>query len=168
MSGCPSITAGPAGSRSGRNGPHSGDVLVFRALDRIASSERMAIDTLTQLRDRGIEVRSLTEAAIDQTTAVGTFVYSIMAALAQLRVDTTRENTMLGLAHARSPGRVGACPSLKTPERIEAARPLRPSTPPQSSHRSDAHWARAPRRCGAHSRSRRPSFDGAELHSLSL
>jgi len=109
-----------------------GDVLVFRALDRIAGSERMAIDTLMQLRDRGVEVRSLTEAAIDTTTAAGTFVYSIMAALAQLRVDTIRENTMRGLAHARAQGRVGGRPTVMTPEKVAAARRLREATPPQS------------------------------------
>ena len=102
-----------------------GDVLVFRALDRIAGSERMAIDTLMQLRDRGVEVRSLTESAIDTTTAAGTFVYSIMAALAQLRVDTIRENTRRGLAHARAQGRVGGRPSVMTPDRIEEARRMR-------------------------------------------
>ncbi|GAA2174912.1 hypothetical protein GCM10009846_22680 [Agrococcus versicolor] len=32
------------------------DVLVFRALDRIAGTERMAIDTLMQLKDRPVEV----------------------------------------------------------------------------------------------------------------
>lgn len=102
-----------------------GDVLVFRALDRIAGTERMAIDTLMQLKDRGVEVRSLTESAIDTTTAAGTFVWSIMAALAQLRVDTIRENTRRGLDHARTQGRIGGRPTVMTPERIEAALTMR-------------------------------------------
>jgi DNA invertase Pin-like site-specific DNA recombinase len=47
--------------------------------------------------------------------------YGIVAVFAQLRVDTIRENTMRGLAYARSEGRVGGRPSVMTPERVQAA-----------------------------------------------
>nr|NLI49679.1 Hin recombinase [Propionibacterium sp.] len=40
---------------------------------------------------------------------------------AQLRVDTIRENTMRGLAHARAQGRVGGRPTVMTPERTAEA-----------------------------------------------
>ncbi len=44
-----------------------------------------------------------------------------VAVLAQLRVDTIRENTQRGLAHARAHGRVGGRPSVMTPARVTAA-----------------------------------------------
>jgi DNA invertase Pin-like site-specific DNA recombinase len=48
-----------------------------------------------------------------------------VAVFAQLRVDTIRENTMRGLAHARTQGRVGGRPTVMTPERTAAAARMR-------------------------------------------
>jgi DNA invertase Pin-like site-specific DNA recombinase len=58
---------------------------------------------------------------IDTTTPMGCAFYGIVAVFAQLRVDTILENTMRGLAYARSEGRVGVRPSVMTPERVQAA-----------------------------------------------
>lgn len=97
-----------------------GDTLVVRRLDRVAGSERMAIDTLTELSDRGIDIRSLTEPEIDTTTPMGRALFGIVAVFAQLRVDTRR-----GLDHARAAGRIGGRPTVMSPERIEAAARMR-------------------------------------------
>jgi DNA invertase Pin-like site-specific DNA recombinase len=102
-----------------------GDTLLIRALDRIAGSEVMAIQTISELHDRKVNIRSLTEPEIDTTSPMGRALFGIVAVFAQLRVDTIRDNTMRGLAHARSQGRVGGRPSVMTPERIAAARSLR-------------------------------------------
>jgi len=56
---------------------------------------------------------------------MGKAFYGIVAVFAQLRIDTIRENTMAGLAHARAQGRVGGRPTVMTPERVETARILR-------------------------------------------
>ena len=96
-----------------------GDTLVVRRLDRIAGSETMAIQTISELHDRGVNVKSLTEPDIDTTTPMGRALFGIVAVFAQLRVDTIRDNTKRGLAHARAEGRVGGRPSVMTPERIE-------------------------------------------------
>lgn len=98
-----------------------GDTLVVRRLDRIAGSERMAIETIHELDDRGVQIRSLTEPDIDTTTPMGKALFGIVAVFAQLRVDTIRDNTMRGLAHARAQGRVGGRPTVMTPERVDAA-----------------------------------------------
>jgi hypothetical protein len=45
----------------------------------------------------------------------------IVAVFAQLRVDTIRGNTIRGLAHARSIGRVGVRPTVVTPAPIDTA-----------------------------------------------
>jgi DNA invertase Pin-like site-specific DNA recombinase len=52
---------------------------------------------------------------------MGKAFYGIVAVFAQLRIDTIRENTMAGLAHARSQGRVGGRPTVMTPERVQTA-----------------------------------------------
>ena len=103
----------------------SGDTLVVRRLDRIAGSEKMAIETINDLAERGVNIRSLTEPDIDTTTPMGRALFGIVAVFAQLRVDTIRENTRRGLAHARSQGRVGGRPSVMTPRRVAAAEQMR-------------------------------------------
>lgn len=105
----------------------SGDTLVIRALDRVAGTERMAIETIRDLGQRGVRIKSLTEPFldVDTSTPMGEAIVGIMAVMAQLRVSTIRENTMRGLAHARSQGRVGGRPSVMTVARVEAAVKLR-------------------------------------------
>jgi len=98
-----------------------GDTLMIQALDRIAGSEVMAIQTIAELHDRGLNIRSLTEPEIDTTTPMGRALFGFVAVLAQLRVDTIRHNTLRGLAHARAEGRVGGRPSVMTPERTAEA-----------------------------------------------
>ena len=81
----------------------------------------MAIQTIAELHDRGVQIKSLTEADIDTTTPMGRALFGFVAVLAQLRVDTIRENTQRGLARARAHGHVGGRPSVMTPERVAAA-----------------------------------------------
>ena len=102
-----------------------GDTLVVRRLDRIAGSEKMAIETINDLAQRNINIKSLTEPDIDTTTPMGRALFGIVAVFAQLRVDTIRQNTMRGLAHARAQGRIGGRPTVMTPERVAAANQMR-------------------------------------------
>ncbi|WP_201518831.1 recombinase family protein [Gulosibacter hominis] len=105
----------------------SGDTLLVRRLDRIAGSDTMALEVIRDLEKRGVNIRSLTEPVIDTTSPMGRALFGIVAVFAQLRVDTIRENTRLGLAHARAQGRVGGRPTVMTSERLEAAQKLRES-----------------------------------------
>lgn len=104
-----------------------GDTLVIRALDRIAGTERMAIEQIRDLGARGVRLKSLTEPFldVDTSTPMGEAIVGILAVMAQLRVATIRENTRRGLAHARAQGRVGGRPTVMTPDRLEAAVQLR-------------------------------------------
>ena len=52
---------------------------------------------------------------------MGKALFGVVAVFVQLRVDTIRENTRRGLAHARSQGRVGGRPTVMPPERVRAA-----------------------------------------------
>jgi DNA invertase Pin-like site-specific DNA recombinase len=84
----------------------SGDALVVWKLDRLARSTKQLIDTITQLRDRNIQLVSLTE-QIDTTTAMGELVFHLFAAIAQFERSLIQERTLAGLAAARRMGRVG-------------------------------------------------------------
>lgn len=108
----------------------AGDVLLVRRLDRLGGTERILIETLHELEDKGVDIKSLTEPVIDTTTPMGRALFGIVAVFAQLRVDTIRENTRLGLEYARSQGRVGGRPTVMSAERVEVARQMRAQTPP--------------------------------------
>ncbi|XHC90868.1 site-specific recombinase, DNA invertase, putative Pin (plasmid) [Leifsonia sp. P73] len=114
----------------------AGDVLLVRRLDRLGGTERILIETLHELEDKGVDIKSLTEPVIDTTSPMGRALFGIVAVFAQLRVDTIRENTRLGLEYARAQGRVGGRPTVMTPERIEAARQMRAQTPRPRGRRS--------------------------------
>lgn len=108
-----------------RNYLRPGDTLVVRALDRLAGTSTMAIETINDLHAGDINIKSLTEPDIDTTTAMGRALFGIVAVFAQLRVDTIRENTRRGLEHARAQGRVGGRPTVMSPERVLAAARMR-------------------------------------------
>lgn len=122
----------------------AGDTLKVRRLDRLAGSERILIDVLTDLAEREVNIVSLTEPEIDTTSPMGRALFGIVAVFAQLRVDTIRENTQRGLDYARSQGRVGGRPTVMTPERIETARQMRAD---------NQSWARIGRTLGVGSTS---------------
>ena len=56
----------------------SGDTLIVWKLDRLARSMKQLIETIENLRVRGIGFRSLTE-ALDTTTAQGRLVFHMLA-----------------------------------------------------------------------------------------
>lgn len=64
----------------------------------------MVIETINELDERGINIKSLTEPDIDTTTPMGRALFGIVAVFSQLGVDTIRENTLRGLEHARAQG----------------------------------------------------------------
>lgn len=100
-----------------------GDTLAVWRLDRLAGTQTLAIETITELHERGVQIKSLTEPDIDTTTPMGRALFGIVAVFAQLRVDTIRENTRAGLARARSEGRVGGRPTVMTPAKVRQAAP---------------------------------------------
>lgn len=115
----------------------SGDTLIVRALDRLAGGEVVALQIVHELGERGIHLKSLTEPEIDTTTPMGTALFGVVAVFVQLRVDTIRENTRRGLAHARAHGRVGGRPTVMSPERLEQAEDMK------TQGKSLSHIARA-------------------------
>ncbi|PDQ34952.1 MAG: hypothetical protein B5766_08650 [Candidatus Lumbricidophila eiseniae] len=92
---------------------------------RVSKRDQNPAAQEAELHDRGVNIKSLTEPDIDTTTPMGRALFGIVAVFAQLRVDTIRDNTKRGLAHARAEGRVGGRPSVMTPERIEQALRMR-------------------------------------------
>ena len=100
-----------------------GDTLVVWKLDRLARSLKQLIETVEKFGERGIGLRSLTE-AIDTTTAGGKLMFHIFAALAEFERGVIRERTLAGLQAARARGRTGGRPPALEAKDLAAAKAL--------------------------------------------
>ena len=101
----------------------AGDTLVVWRLDRLGRSLRHLIDTITDLADRGVGFKSLTE-NIDTTTSGGKLVFHIFGALAEFEREIIRERTQAGLASARSRGKVGGRPKALSARQVQILRTM--------------------------------------------
>jgi DNA invertase Pin-like site-specific DNA recombinase len=81
------------------------------------------MDSVTDLQEKGIGFKSLTE-AIDTTTSGGKLVFHIFGALAEFERDIIRERTQAGLRSARRRGRNGGRRFKLTPKQLQIAREL--------------------------------------------
>src|SRR5271154_3497760 len=87
----------------------SGDCLVVWKLDRLGRSLPHLLTTITDLKERGVAFRALTE-QIDTTTPQGELLFHIFGALAQFERALIQERVLAGLAAARRRGRRGGRP----------------------------------------------------------
>ncbi len=78
------------------------------------------IERLEELRERGINFRSLTD-SIDTSTPMGRFFFHVMGALAEMERELIVERTKAGLEAARAQGRIGGRRPKLTPEQWEQA-----------------------------------------------
>ncbi|MEX7647330.1 recombinase family protein [Klebsiella pneumoniae] len=98
-----------------------GDSLVVWKLDRLGRSVRDLITLVSELQDRGIHFRSLTD-SIDTSTPAGRFFFHVMSALAEMERELIVERTRAGLAAAREQGRIGGRRRVMTTEVVERCR----------------------------------------------
>lgn len=100
-----------------------GDTLVVVRLDRLARSVSHLLAVIEQLEARGAHFRSLRD-PIDTATPQGMFSLQVLGAVAQLERALIAERTKAGLKAARSRGRVGGNPGLRSanPAAIRALR----------------------------------------------
>ena len=124
------ITETASGSRTDRielarliENARTGDTLVVWRLDRLGRSLRHLIDLSEQLQERGIGLRSITE-AIDTSTPAGRFMFSILGALGQMEREIIIERTRAGLRAAAARGRRGGRPPALDEARVRAARAM--------------------------------------------
>jgi DNA invertase Pin-like site-specific DNA recombinase len=96
-----------------------GDTFIVWRLDRLGRSVKDLVALINELRERGVQFVSLTE-AIDTTTPMGSFIFHITAALAELERSLIRA----GLASARARGRNGGRPKKLTDREWRAIRTL--------------------------------------------
>ncbi|ENA6785518.1 recombinase family protein [Escherichia coli] len=83
-----------------------GDTLVVWKLNRLGRSMKHLITLIEELREKGVNFRSLTD-SIDTSTPMGRFFFHVMGALAEMERELIVERTLAGLAAARAQGRIG-------------------------------------------------------------
>jgi DNA invertase Pin-like site-specific DNA recombinase len=86
-----------------------GDALVIWRLDRLGRSLQHLLETISNLQQRAIGFKSLTE-NIDNTTPGGKLIFHVFGALAEFERDLIRERTQAGLLAARARGKYGGRP----------------------------------------------------------
>src|SRR3954454_3427918 len=101
----------------------SGDSLVVWKLDRLGRSLKDLIARITELQNRQIGFKSLTE-QIDTTTSGGKLIFHIFSALAEFERDIIRERTQAGLAAARARGKRGGRRKTLTTKQIAMVKKL--------------------------------------------
>ncbi len=100
-----------------------GDMLLVWRLDRLGRSVPELIRILEDLKERGVEFRSLTE-SIDTSSAVGKMIFHMLAAFAEFERNLISERTKAGLKAARARGHRGGRKSSITPGKLRAIKTM--------------------------------------------
>jgi hypothetical protein len=85
---------------------HDGDTLVITTLDRLGRSTQNMLTFVDELRGReaGLRVLNLGGGDVDTSTPMGSMLFTIMAALAQMELEIKRERIADSLSKRRAAG----------------------------------------------------------------
>jgi len=103
-----------------------GDTLVVWRLDRLGRNMRAIINTLNDLTERGVTVRSVHD-GVDTGTSTGRMVAGILMSIAEYERELIRERTVLKLDHARKSGVKFGRPAKLSSEQAALARRMKES-----------------------------------------
>jgi DNA invertase Pin-like site-specific DNA recombinase len=86
---------------------HSGDTLVITTLDRLGRSTQNMLAFADDLRARGagLRVLNLGGGDVDTSTPMGSMLFTIMAALAQMELEIKRERVVDSVSKRREAGK---------------------------------------------------------------
>jgi DNA invertase Pin-like site-specific DNA recombinase len=98
-----------------------GDTLMVWKLDRLGRSLSHLLKLINELKERGVQFRSLTE-HMDTATPQGELLFSLFGALAQYERSLIRERVLAGLESAQRRGIRGGRPRAIDNEKLQAMR----------------------------------------------
>jgi DNA invertase Pin-like site-specific DNA recombinase len=104
-----------------------GDTLAVTTLDRLGRSTANLLQFADGLRERGVALRilNLGGESVDTTTPMGSMLFTVMSALAQMELEIKRERANDSLAKRRAAGMdLGGRRQTFTPSQIQNARRL--------------------------------------------
>ena len=128
------------------NALHEGDTLVVTTLDRLGRSTANMLELAKGLRERGIGLRVLNLGGgdVDTGTPMGSMVFTVMAALAQMELEIKRERITDSVSKRRAAGRdLGGRRERFTDSQIENARRLIEAGQPATQVARDLGMSRA-------------------------
>jgi len=105
---------GVSGARASRPGfdtaldaIHAGDTLVITTLDRLGRSTQnmLAFSDVLKARGAGLRVLNLGGGDVDTSTPMGSMLFTIMAALAQMELEIKRERVVDSVSKRREAGK---------------------------------------------------------------
>ncbi|MGO2943870.1 MAG: recombinase family protein [Brevibacterium aurantiacum] len=123
-----------------------GDTLVITTLDRLGRSTQNMLDLAEELRRRGVGLRVLNLGGgdVDTETPMGSMVFTVMAALAQMERDIKRERITDSVAKRRAAGLdLGGRPRRITDSQVRNAIRLIDSGEPVAQVTRDLGMSRA-------------------------
>ena len=103
---------------------HNGDTLIVTTLDRLGRSTQHLLAFADQLRERGagLRVLNLGGGDVDTATPMGSMLFTIMAALAQMELEIKRERVADSISKRRAAGQnLGGRPQRVTDSQIRSA-----------------------------------------------
>ena len=124
----------------------TGDTLVITTLDRLGRSTQNMLDFAQGLRDRSAALRVLNLGGgdVDTSTPMGSMLFTIMAALAQMEHDIKRERIVDSISKRRDAGKdLGGRPRKVTDSQIRNAVRLVESGEPAAQVARDLGMSRA-------------------------
>lgn len=124
----------------------SQDTLVVATLDRLGRSTQAMLMLADELRDRGVSLRvlNLGGGEVDTATPMGSMVFTVMAALAQMELDIKRERITDSVAKRRAAGKdLGGRRRIFTDSQIRNAVTLIEAGRPASQVARDLGMSRA-------------------------
>jgi DNA invertase Pin-like site-specific DNA recombinase len=125
---------------------HEGDTLVVTTLDRLGRSTQNMLALPDELRGRGagLRVLNLGGGNVDTGTPMGSMVFTVMAALAQMELDIKRERITDSVTKRRAAGKdLGGRRQQFTDSQILNARRLIEGGEPASQVARDLRMSRA-------------------------
>lgn len=147
------IDRGVSGARASRpqfdraiTALHDGDTLVIATLDRLGRSTQNMLTFAAELRTRGagLRVLNLGGGDVDTSTPMGSMVFTVMAALAQMELDIKRERIGDSVSKRRAAGRdLGGRRPVFTDSQIRNAVRLIDSGEPAAQVAKDLGMSRA-------------------------
>ena len=125
---------------------HEGDTLVVTTLDRLGRSTQTMLELAQDLRERGVGLRVLNLGGgdVDTSTPMGSMVFTVMAALAEMELEIKRERVTDSIAKRRAAGGDLGCRRQQfTDSQIRSARRLIEAGQPAAQVARDLGMSRA-------------------------
>jgi len=147
------VDQGVSGARASRpqfdralNAIETGDTLAITTLDRLGRSTQNMLDFAQALRGRGagLRVLNLGGGDVDTATPMGSMLFTIMAALAQMEHDIKSERIIDSISKRRAAGKdLGGRPRRVTDSQVRSAMRLVESGEPAAQVARDFGMSRA-------------------------